>query len=80
MLAVPVTGQAQDQVLLGPSALQVQELFLLGTLVERQGNLQAAVLGFELGHRGRQRVGRDVFNHQEVAAQQVTVVLFVSLA
>ena len=40
-----MAGQAQDQVLLGPYALKVLELVLLGTLVERQGDLQAAVLG-----------------------------------
>ena len=80
VLTVPVAGQAQDQVLLGAYALQVLELVSLGSLVERQGDLQAAVLCFKFGHRRWQRVGSAVFNSQQVAAQKVAVVLLVGLA
>jgi hypothetical protein len=39
--AVALTGQQQDQVLLGAYPVQVLELLLLGALVQFQGDLQA---------------------------------------
>ena len=80
VLAVAMTGEAQDQVLLGTHALQMLKLIRLGTLVERQGDLQAAVLCFKFGHRGGRRAGSAVFNGQQIAAQKMSIVLFVGLA
>ena len=50
--AVALAGQQQDQILLGAHSLKVQQLFLLGALVQFQGDLQAGILGFEVdaGH------------------------------
>ena len=76
MLAVAVTGEQQNQILLGAYALQVLELFLLSPLVELQRHMQSAVLGFWLGQGKR----GCVFKHQQVAAQQVTIMVFVGFA
>ncbi|MNE53469.1 hypothetical protein D3C80_1482010 [compost metagenome] len=46
--AVALACEQQDQVLLGAYALQVQQLLLLGALVQFQGDLQARVLGFQV--------------------------------
>ena len=49
--AVALAGQQQNQVLLGAHPLQVQELFLLGALIELESDLQARVLGFQVQRR-----------------------------
>ncbi len=59
--AVALAGQQQDQVLLGAHPLQMLQLFLLGALIELQGDLQAGVLGFQVQRpaaAGHPRTGR----------------------
>ena len=78
---VALAGQQQDQLLLGANALQVLQLFLLRALVELQGDLQAAVLAFQISRRGRRGdFAEQAVHHHQVAAQQVAVVLFVGFA
>lgn len=78
--AVALACEQQNQILLGAHAFQMLQLFLLGTLVQLKGDLQARVLGFQI-HR-RQRLGfvEHLVDRQQIAAQQVPVVLFVSFA
>ncbi|MNU95068.1 hypothetical protein D3C71_850710 [compost metagenome] len=78
--AVTLAGQQQDQVLLGAHPVQVQQLFLLGALVEFQSDLQARVLGFQIQCRQQRVIVEQAVDHQQVAAQQVSIVLFVSFA
>ena len=78
--AVALAGQQQDQVLLGAHPVQVQELFLLGALIEFQGDLQARVLGFQVQRRQQWLALEQAVDHQQVAAQQVSIVLFVGFA
>ena len=78
---VALARQQQDQLLLGTYSLQVLQLFLLRSLVELQGDLQAAVLVFQVdGRGGRAGLAEQPLNHHQVAAHQVAVVLFVGFA
>ncbi|MNN01741.1 hypothetical protein D3C81_1143690 [compost metagenome] len=75
--AVAMTGEVQDQLLLGAHPFQMLKLFLLRLLVELQGDLQAVVAGFQVGGAEVRAVtGLGVDDHQ-VAAQQLAVVLLV---
>ena len=56
------------------------QLLLLGTLIEFQGDLQARVLGFQIQGRLQRVILEQAVNDQQVAAQQVTIVLFVGFA
>ncbi|CRM82999.1 hypothetical protein [Pseudomonas sp. 22 E 5] len=77
---VALARQQQDQLLLGAYPFKVLQLFLLGTLVEFQGDLQAAVLVFQVGGRGCHRdFAEQAVDHHQVAAQQVAIVLFIRL-
>ncbi|MNS92896.1 hypothetical protein D3C72_1270440 [compost metagenome] len=78
--AVALTGEQQDQILLGPHPLQMQQLLLLGTLIEFQGDLQARVLGFQIQGRLQRVILEQAVDDQQVAAQQVSIVLFVGFA
>ena len=78
--AVALTGQQQDQILLGAHSLKMLQLLLLGALIEFKGDLQARVLGFEVDGRGGWCFVEDLINRQQIAAQQMTVVLFVGFA
>ncbi|MND85970.1 hypothetical protein D3C80_779160 [compost metagenome] len=77
---VAMAGQVQDQLLLGAYPLQVFELFLLGLLIELQGDLQAIVAGFQVGGTEVRAITGLGVNHHQVTAQQLTVVLLVGLA
>ncbi|MNE18781.1 hypothetical protein D3C80_1118370 [compost metagenome] len=78
--AVAMTGEVQDQLLLGAHPFQMLKLFLLRLLVELQGDLQAVVAGFQVGSAEVRAVtGLGVEDHQ-VAAQQLAVVLLVGFA
>lgn len=74
--AVALAGQQQDKVLLGTCPFQMLQLFLLGALVEFQGNLQARVPGFQIQCRQQGIVFEQAVDHQQVTAQQVSIVLF----
>ncbi|MNO77466.1 hypothetical protein D3C76_685790 [compost metagenome] len=56
------------------------QLFLLGALIELQGDLQARVLGFEVQRRQQRVILEQAVNDQQVTAQQVSIVLFVGFA
>ena len=66
--------------MLGAHPVQVQQLFLLGALIEFQGDLQARVLGFQVQRRQQLLALEQAVDHQQVAAQQVSIVLFVGFA
>ena len=72
--------QTQDQVLLRPHPLQMLQLLLLGTLIKLQRDLQARILGFEVGERHRRGAVEGGFKHEQVTAQQMPIVLFVRFA
>ncbi|MNY39900.1 hypothetical protein D3C86_1746090 [compost metagenome] len=63
-----MTGEQQDQVLLGTHPVQMQQLFLLGTLIEFQGDLQARVLGFQIQGRLQRVILEQAVDDQQVAA------------
>ncbi len=78
--AVALAGQQQDQVLLGARPFQMLQLFLLGALVEFQGDLQARVLVFQIQCRQQGVIFEQAVDHQQVTAQQVSIVLLVGFA
>ncbi|MCY1404596.1 hypothetical protein D9M71_198090 [compost metagenome] len=78
--AVALPGKQQDQVLLGAHPVQMQQLLLLGALIELQGDLQARVPGFQIQGRLQRVILVQAVNDQQVAAQQVAIVLFVGFA
>ena len=66
--------------MLGAHPVQVQQLFLLGALIEFQSDLQARVLGFQVQRRQQLFAFEQAVDDHQVAAQQVSIVLFVGFA
>ncbi len=71
--------QAQNQALLAADPFQMVQLFVLGALIELQRDLQTGVLHFQI-RADHQFAGLDLLiDDHQIAAQQVPIVLLVSL-